>query len=322
MSLRIIKTGLFDTIQDMGRYGYQHLGINPGGSMDRYAAQVANALLGKEADCAVIELHFPAARILFEADTVICITGADMTPLLNEKEIPLHQPVKVKKNDHLHFHGLKNGARCYLAMIHSMKLEKWLGSYSTNTRAGAGGVHGRVLRKDDVIEFEDEKLKISDLLKKSDITAPLSDICTKALRFIIGHEYDLLEINSQKDFEKNTYSITKNSDRMGYRLSGKALEINDHQQMISSPVTFGTIQLLPDGQLIVLMADHQTAGGYPRIGQVISADLPILAQKKPGDTIRFIETDIQNGENLYIEQQHYLQQLTISSKENIHYAGD
>ena len=169
MSLKIIKTGLFDTIQDMGRYGYQHLGINPGGCMDRYAAALANALLGKELNSPVIEMHFPAATILFEADTLICIAGADMIPTINEQEIPLHQPLKIFAKDLLSFRGLRNGARCYLAILHDLRLESWLGSFSTNSRAEAGGFNGRSLKKEDVIELKSDPVEISDFWKKSDI---------------------------------------------------------------------------------------------------------------------------------------------------------
>jgi len=278
MSLKIIKAGLFDTIQDMGRYGYQHLGINPGGCMDRYAAQLANSILGKRIDAAVIEMHFPAATILFVQETVICIAGADMMPTINENAITLNQPVRINKNDVLSFKGLKAGARCYLALIHDLRIKE-----------------GQ-LRKDDVIELT------GDFFEISVPNAFGTDIYTNSLRFIRGHEYSWLKENSQTDIELNNFSITKNSNRMGYRLSGDPLIRKNSDELISSPVTFGTIQLLPDGQLIILMADHQTTGGYPRIGTVISADLPILAQKKPGDIIRFRETDIFNAEKLYIEQ--------------------
>ena len=296
MSLKIIKAGLFDTIQDMGRYGYQHLGINPGGCMDGYAAHLANSLLGKDAGSAVIEMHFPAAMILFEEDALICITGADMTPAINEYVIPLNQPVRINKNDVLAFRGLRAGARCYLSVLYDFKIEKWLGSWSTNVLAGAGGFKGRLLRRDDVIEFDERSVEIS--VPKAFGT----DIYKEKVQFIRGHEYSCLDEKSQKTFELNNFTITKNSNRMGYRLAGDPMLRTDKEELISSPVTFGTIQLLPDGQLIILMADHQTTGGYPRIGTVISADLPLLAQKKTGDIIRFVETDIINAEKLYIEQ--------------------
>ena len=263
--------------------------------MDTYAAQLANTFLGKEADAAVIEMHFPAATILFEEETVICIAGADMMPAINENAIPLNQPVRINKNDVLSFRGLRVGARCYLSVLHGLKIDKWLGCYSTNILAEAGGFLGRALTKNDVIEFDKASVAISEFFQKLDMS-------TNSLRFIRGCEYSWLEIDSQKNLERNNYSITKNSNRMGYRLEGDPLLRNNSDELISSPVTFGTIQLLPVGQLIILMADHQTTGGYPRIGTVISADLPLLAQKKAGDTIRFVETDIINAEKLYIEQ--------------------
>ena len=142
-----------DTVQDMGRYGCQHLGINPGGAMDKLSARVANILVGNDTNEAVIELHFPAAAFFFEQPSLIAISGADFSANLNGEEIPCMRPVMVSKYSILQFHGIKNGARAYLSVHGGLAIKPWLNSYSTNLKAGAGGYMGRVLQKDDEIAF-------------------------------------------------------------------------------------------------------------------------------------------------------------------------
>ena len=142
-----------DTVQDMGRYGWQHLGINPGGAMDKLSAQIANILVGNDTDEAVIELHFPAAAFFFEQPSLIAISGADFSASVNGEEIPCMRPILVSKYSILQFHGIENGARAYLAVHGGLDIHPWLNSYSTHLKAGAGGYKGRVLQKDDEIGF-------------------------------------------------------------------------------------------------------------------------------------------------------------------------
>ncbi len=315
MSLRIIKAGLFDSIQDNGRYGYQHLGINTTGAMDRYAAQLANALLGQDLAAPVIEMHFPAAQILFERAAIICITGAHFSPTINDKEVAINQPYLVSANSTLKFNKPIEGARAYLSIYNELRIDKWLNSYSTNTKANAGGFNGRKLMKDDIIHFR-KNLNI-DTLNEMLIRLPRNEtinIEEGVISFIEGPEWSWLTEDAQELFQNTSFQITPTSDRMGYRLSGQALQQKDATQLISSAVTFGTVQLLPDGQLIILMADHQTTGGYPRIANIISAHLPVLAQKSPGATIHFQKTSIDNAEEKIVQQQKRLLQIQKECK--------
>ena len=317
MSLEIIKSGILDTIQDQGRYGFQHLGINPSGAMDTYAVQLSNALLGKDLTAAVIEIHFPSPQILFQKETIICITGANFSPMIDHKKIPINQPIAINKNTVLQFEKMLSGARCYLSILHDLELDKWLNSYSTNLVAGAGGFKGRALKKGDILNFKNNfeckylaEEKVIALLPWTIDTTALK----KGIRFIKGNEWDWLTDSAMQLFADCKYKILKNSNRMGYRLQGNGLKVKEDLQLISSGVTFGTIQLLPNGQLIVLMADHQTTGGYPRIGHVISADLPMLAQCNPGDEIKFSPVEIAIAEQEWIQQQRDMQQMQTGSK--------
>ncbi|WP_066405837.1 biotin-dependent carboxyltransferase family protein [Flavisolibacter tropicus] len=318
MSLKVIKAGLLDTIQDTGRWGYQHLGVNVNGAMDRFSAQLANALLGKTLNEPVIEMHFPAATIQFQEATVICLTGADFTPTINGKPIPLNQPVAVSKEAVLAFKALQAGARCYLATLQSLQLTPWLGSYSTAYKVGAGGYEGRPLQKEDVLAFTNA-INIEPLLQ-GQVMMPLhwaaEGVHTRfeEVQFTIGNEWYELNTTMQTQFLNQVYTIAPASDRMGYRLVGAALHTEQSISLISSAVSFGTIQLLPNGQLVVLMADHQTTGGYPRIGHVITAHLPHLAQAKPNDSFRFALTNNHVAEEKLLAQHKYLVQLQNACK--------
>lgn len=318
MSLRIIKEGILDTIQDTGRSGSQHFGINPGGAMDRFSAQLANALLGKALDTPVLELHFPAAQILFESPTVISICGADFTPLINNKPVPSHHPIAVNENSLLHFSRMESGARVYVALLDEMELDKWEGSYSTNLNAGAGGYKGKALSRYDVIPYTKNNKLASVLEEKEFMVLPWKAVETiedrNTIQCIIGSEWHSLQKESRDEFGAHWYQVSKESDRMGYRLLGQPLKMIDKEPLVSSGVIFGTVQLLPGNSLIVLMADHQTTGGFPRVAHVISAHLPLLAQKKPGDAFRFEITDLFTAEEKLLKQQKYLDEIGIACK--------
>jgi antagonist of KipI len=315
MNLRIIKGGILDTVQDNGRLGYQYLGVNPGGTMDKLSAQIANILVGNPMNQAVIEIHFPASEFFFEQPALIAITGADFMASLNGDEIPRNQPIIVSKFSILQFYRRKSGARVYLAIRGGLDLPKWFDSYSTNLKAMAGGYNGRVLQKDDEIELQPLN-GLTEILGKKEFhvfpwKADISweDNHVTELLAIQGNEWPALTAPAQESFLSASFMITSHSDRMGYRLGGQPLAINTNEELISSAVSFGTIQLLPDGQLIVLMADHQTTGGYPRIAHIISAHHSRLAQLNPGERIQFKFCDHKTAEELMVKQFQHLTQL-------------
>jgi antagonist of KipI len=280
--------------------------------------QLANALLGKELGVPVVEIHFPSSQILFEKQTIICLTGADFIPTINDRVIPLHHPVAVSKKSVLKFEKLQTGARCYLSILNELQLDSWMNSYSTNLKASTGGFRGRNLMKNDVIMFSNG-LNLSSLLHENDfIVLPwkANDVVDtrNEIEFILGSEWHWLTKDAQDLFQEQWFQITNEADRMGYQLAGQSLEQKNKEQLVSSAVCFGTVQLLPNGQLIILMADHQTAGGYPRVAYVISAHLPILAQKKPNDVIKFKMTSLEEAEKKLVHQKKYLHQLQIACK--------
>lgn len=314
MSLRITRSGLLDTLQDVGRYGYQHLGINPGGVMDRTAMFVANALVGNDPNEAVLEMHYPAAEILFEETTLVAITGADFSATIRGGELPSLHPVLIQKGSVLQFGKKQKGARLYLAVQGGFFASEWLHSYSTNLKVKAGGFAGRALQKNDRLLLKQEPeytfVDTKHVFEMLPWKAKVSDLYRENIfRFIPGAEYDLLSEQAKQQLEAGIFTISRESDRMGYRLQGESLRLVTSKEMISSAVTRGTMQLLPDGQMIILMADHQTTGGYPGVGHIISADIPSLAQLNASDAFQLQQVGISIAEQLLFEQEMNLRQL-------------
>ena len=288
---------MFTTIQDGGRTGYRSIGIGPGGAMDFFASSVSNILVGNDEKSPVIEMHFPAAEILFEEDALVSITGGNFSAHINDEPAGLWKPLSIKKNERLSFKKYINGARTYLAIHGGIQSDNWLNSFSTHTKVKAGGHKGRALVKEDNISLN-STTPLMVIENFAALTTMISAVYQPAniIRCIAGPEWDLMNDGSKTIFTQLPFSVTVQSDRMGYRLQGPTLALLDPVQLISSPVDAGTIQLLPNGQLIVLMADHQTTGGYPRIANVIGADLPKLAQSPIHSVLQFELANIAGAE--------------------------
>jgi antagonist of KipI len=312
MSIRIIKQGILDTVQDVGRWGYQHLGINPCGAMDTFAATIANILVGNGRNEAVIELHFPASAFLFKKKCVIALSGADFNATINKQSIPLNTAIILSENSVLEFKQFRHGERCYLSVHGGFEIEEWLGSYSTHLKAGAGGYNGRQLKKGDELNLLESQFNFSRPHSDLFILPVTLDVSafydpSPKIRCVAGNEYDWLNDESKKVFTSSSFHISVQSDRMGYRLEGENFNMITNKHFISSAVTKGTIQLLPSGQLIILMADQQTTGGYPKIAHVISAEIPKLAQMRPNRLIQFEFIKLAEAEDIFVQQQQYLQ---------------
>jgi antagonist of KipI len=303
MAIRILKTGLLDTIQDLGRTGYARWGINPSGVMDTYASRVANALVGNSLEEAVLEMHFPACELAFENDALVSITGGDFEAELNGERIASWKPIVIRKGAHLRFTRRKSGSRCYVAVNGGFDLTPWLESKSTNLKAHAGGYSGRALRKGDVIQFLDSNnFQIHSTIPDNSIlpwSVNYSSIyTTKFISFIEGPEWNWLSEKSKQYIVERAHTLESRSDRMGFYLLPGKLSLINNMELLSSAVTFGTMQILPSGQTVILMADHQTTGGYPRIGHVVTAHHPVLAQLSPGEMFTFKKVSIETAEQM------------------------
>lgn len=301
MSIFIKKAGILSTIQDLGRNGFRRFGINQNGAMDKTAARLINSLLANEENAAVIEMHFPAAEILFDEAAAFSLGGADFAAHLNGERIENWRIYFAAKGSILKFTEKLSGNRIYLSVKGGLAVDEWLGSASTNLKAGIGGFRGRKLMPGDRISFN-SKFDIRYSKFNFVISNSLIPFYSKfpTVRVVEGSEFRLLTAESRERFSIGNFTITPNSDRMGFRLHGEQMSLEKPLEMVSSAVNFGTIQLLPDGQMIVLMADHQTSGGYPRIANVISTDLPLLAQLGANDKVAFHVISIEEAENLSV----------------------
>ena len=297
MAIQIIKKGIADTIQDIGRYGYQHLGIQANGYLDYQSAQLSNFILGNPLSAPVFEIHFPASSFCFTRNYTICISGANFVPVLNEKSIAINTPIEVKQNDILQFLKPLEGRVAYIAIQGKIKEEAWLNSHSYFANS---------IQKDAQFEWEvsteisNQFLKNSNTLTSEKINEMHSPIfSTGPIQFIPGPAWNDLTEASQKAFLSTEYHIGMQANRMGYPLKGALLQLNKPNQYLSAAVTRGTLQLLPNGELMVLMADHQTIGGYANLGQIILVDLPRLAQVSNQTSIHFKETTVDTAHKLY-----------------------
>ncbi len=317
--MQVLKNGIIDTVQDLGRYGYQHTGINPGGAMDPAAAQVANFLVGNPGNTPVIEMHYPAGSFLWEEDALFALSGADFGAMLNDQPIPLNTPVIVSKYTVLQFTRMVKGARCYLAVQGGFRVTPWLNSSSTNLKVKTGGINGGPIRKGSSIPLQQNASFRSVLQQKDFIsmhwTADVDLLYnTNTIQVTEGRQLLMLDRESEKQFFDSAFNISQQSDRMGYRLSGTPLQTRQTMHLVSTAVTRGTVQLLPDGQLIVLMADHQTTGGYPMVAHVASACLPTLAQRQPNEQLHFKLISVPEAEILAQQQYKHLHLLENACK--------
>ena len=312
MSIFVTKSGILSTIQDTGRNGFRRFGINPNGAMDVAAARLINILLANEESETVLEMHFPAPILKFEEAAIIALGGAKFGAKIDDKSIENWRPYRIEKSQTLNFSGKISGNRAYLTVKGGFQMERWLNSASTNLTANIGGFEGRSLLKGDRILFrqktKNQKPKTNFRISRT-VIPHYSSMPT--LRVIAGAEFERLTAFSESNFLKNNFTITRNSNRMGFRLNGEPLYLLNKIELISSAAAFGTIQLLPDGQLIILMADAQTSGGYPRVAHVASADLPILAQLGANDKVNFEIVSIEEAEGLALEFERDLSLLKV-----------
>ena len=315
MSILIKKAGILTTVQDLGRNGFRRFGINPNGAMDQTAVRLINALLSTNGNAPVLEMHFPAPEILFEESAEFAIGGADFSARLNDKNIENWKPFFAEKGSTLKFSEKVFGNRAYLSIRGGFMIDDWLGSASTNLKSKIGGFNGRKLQNGDRIFFNQIANRTSRIgnYKVSDSLIPFySKFPT--VRVIAGAEFELLNTISRENFLNENFTVSQNSDRMGFRLTGAPLELLQPKELVSSAVNFGTIQLLPDGHLIVLMADHQTSGGYPRIANVIAADLPLLAQLGTNEKVAFHLISTEEAENLSVKFERNLNVLRTAAR--------
>lgn len=300
MTLTVIEPGLQTQLQDEGRWGWQRDGVPVGGAMDPWSHRLANLLAGNAGDEATLEILMTGPKLRLDRGATIAVAGADLSASIDGHELPMHQCIHVPAGAVLAFGRRRAGLRAYLAVAGGFDVPPVLGSRSTYVRGGFGGLGGRALRPGDVLPlgrpaapgpagtarrpFEAAPSPaLGELLPLPD---PAPDACATAA-VLRGEHWDRFSAETRHALLAQAWRIGSQSDRMGYRLQGTALQCAAGEELLSEGVGFGTIQVPPDGQPIVLMAERQSTGGYPKIAHVASVDLPMLAQLAPGQRLRF-----------------------------------
>lgn len=278
--LKILQAGLHTSIQDIGRFGYRNIGVPTSGTMDIISANLANALLNNKKNDAVLEITMLGPKLAFTIPTILSITGAEMSVKLNNITIANYKKYSIKKGDILSFGELKKGLRCYLAVKGGFKTAKVL-----NSRSFYEGITSKKsFKKNDIVlynRYMDSENNSNSVIKSSTLFFE-----TKVIEVYKGPDFNLFTLEEQQKILSNKHTVSNLFDRMGYRM--KEIVVKHHKSILTSPVLPGTVQLTPSGQLIVLMKDAQTTGGYPRVLQLTEKSIAILAQKKEGDIFNFL----------------------------------
>lgn len=296
MSITIQSSGPMTTIQDLGRFGVMKNGFTQSGAMDSKSAAVANILVGNDKSKAVLEMTLMGITGVFDRECLIALSGADFSSTLNGVPIVTNKAYKVNNGDVLKMGYAKNGVRAYLAVSGGIKADNFMGSMSTNMKSAVGGFHGRKLAAGDIVETFVNDISNIDLLNRETEPFVYSDNIT--VRAVLGPQDDMFTSEDINTFFTASYTVTPQADRMGIRLDGTPLKSKSGFDIISDGIVFGSVQVPKSGMPIILMADHQTTGGYAKIATVISTDLPLLAQAKPGSKVHFEKVDVKTAEKI------------------------
>ncbi|MDT0558769.1 biotin-dependent carboxyltransferase family protein [Ichthyenterobacterium sp. W332] len=277
--VKVLQSGLYSTIQDLGRFGFQHLGVPCSGVMDQHSARMANLLLANDANCAVLELTGNGPKLEFTSNTNIVITGANMLPMINDNSVLNDSVINIKGNDILSFGKRVYGLRSYIAVKGGFKTKAVLGSRSMYSKI----TKESTIKRGDYLPIADCDVLLEPNLAK--LKVPNIDYESKVINVFKGPEFDLLNISTIKKLLEKEFKISNSSNRMAYSLN-ESIE-NSLNSILTSVVIPGTVQLTPSGQLIILMRDCQVTGGYPRVLQLSEESINKLSQRSAGNSIKF-----------------------------------
>ncbi|TFL08812.1 biotin-dependent carboxyltransferase family protein [Pusillimonas caeni] len=298
-ALKVLDAGPYTTFQDMGRMGYQDVGVPVSGAVDKVSARLANVLVGNPPGAAVLEMllqgmsfevQASAARVaLFGCDGQLAVTGA------RRLSVPAGRSVRLVRGDVVKVTSLGRSLSGYLALEGGFDLPMQLGSASTYVRGGIGGLQGRVLQRGDILPLAAPDV---DVRSEKELAAPYDYGYSQAIRVVLGPQDDYFTPQARHVFFSGEYVVSDKADRMGFRLDGPALEHADGYDLVSDGIVSGAIQVPGSGLPIVLLADAQTTGGYPKIATVISSDISVLARRRPGSAVRFEQVSLEEAEAL------------------------
>lgn len=305
---RVIKPGLSTTVQDLGRCGFQRYGVPFSGAMDDYAFTAANLLVGNKPNDACLEITLLGPELEFLNETQIAITGATLSPTINGEKVASWRTLQICRGDVLSFGRSQSGCRAYLAVRGGIDVPVVLGSRSTYVRGGFGGFQGRRLKTGDIIEAYKTNTPLkAGFLMPHELIPHYSDELT--VEVVLGPQSDYFTDRGMETFLSSTYTVTTESDRMGYQLDGSPVEQKSLMDMVSDAIPVGAVQVPRSGKPIIVMKDAQTTGGYPKIAVVITPDVSRLGQVKPNNKVRFSNISLNKARTKLLEYRKTLSQM-------------
>jgi len=316
--IEVLSNGALNTVQDLGRHGYLNMGVSRCGAMDKLALRVGNILVANDENAAGLEITMFPFRVRFLVSMRVAITGADCSATLDDRPLLPWWTVRVHSGQVLSLTSPLQGARAYLVVPGGFDTPEVLGSRSTDLKGCFGGYAGRAVARGDILkalswaEVDDEHFEgfgVPAPQLRLDDSGSATDSADIAVRVIPAAEYTIFAPLERDAFWRSRWRVTPNSNRMGYRLAGPALKSENQKELLSHGILPGVVQVPPSGQPIIQLSDANTAGGYPKIGAVIEPDLWRLAQTRPGQHIRFIETNVDEGLNALTRQRSYIDNI-------------
>jgi antagonist of KipI len=317
MSVLVKNPGLLTTVQDAGRYGFSHLGISSCGAADAAAFRIANLLVGNEENAAALEMTLLGATLEFEEAAVIAVTGANCDCRLNDEIAPMWEPMKIAAGEFLTCAGMKTGARVYIAVQGGFAITQVMGSASTDLAGRFGGHGGRKLLKGDMLRVRKKRPSFGrKSTRKSPRKTPRFPVAALEtlypggpIRVTKGAQQEWFGAEAFEKLFSLAYAVSDDSDRSGLRLKGETIRPRNTKQLLTDGIPLGAIQVPQDGQPIILFVDQHTTGGYPKIANVIAADMHRVGQLRPHDPVRFAEVTIAEATELFRKQEEWLKRI-------------
>ena len=303
-TIRVIKPGMLTTVQDLGRPGFGVIGVSPSGAADPVSLRIGNRLVGNPENAAALEMTFVGGHFLFSDRTTIAVTGADFSASLGLARIPRYMSLPVNAGETLEFGSSNEGARCYLCVQGGIDVPEFLGSRSTHLLSGHGGCEGRALHKGDVLKVGACTPDVRSRRLAGQGHANL--VPRKIFRVTEGPQSSMFSDSAKRIFFEQTYRVTDVADRTGIRLAGEPLELSAGRDMLTEGVALGAVQIPRDGRPIILFVEQQTTGGYPKIANVIGADLYRVGQLRARDEVCFELVSLDTARSLLLRLEEYL----------------
>ena len=309
-SVHVTRPGLLTTVQDLGRWGWQAYGVSVAGPMDPRAHRLANALVGNQASAATLEITLVGPELVFDDDRLIAVCGADFVVTVGDHLAASGCAFRVPRGRPVRLGARTYGARAYLAVSGGIDEAPLFGSRATHLPSRLGGHAGRALRAGDTLRLGPPVPPPATRLAAVSLSMPRGGHAT--LRVLPSHHAERFGVDAIDRLQSARYTVGRDSDRMGFRLEGPSIRTKVTGELLSEPVTIGAVQVPHDGRPILLMADRQTAGGYPTVGTVISADLGLAGQLGPGDTMTFAVCDASEARAALVAQERALLAVTAA----------